>query len=47
MLSYRFLDSNVTMFIVCGTVSGVEKSGVWLHVGLQVTVVVAVDRPGN
>jgi hypothetical protein len=47
MLSYRFLDSNVTMFIVCGTVSGVEKSGVWLHVGLQVTVVVVVDRPGN
>jgi hypothetical protein len=41
------LDPNATMFILRGTVSGVEKSRVWLHVGPQVMVVVAVDRPGN
>jgi hypothetical protein len=43
------LDPNIIMSILRGTVSqaGVEKSGVWLHVGPQVMVVVVVDRPGN
>jgi hypothetical protein len=39
------LDPNVIMFILRGIVSGVKKSGVWLHIGPQVMVVVVVDRP--
>jgi hypothetical protein len=40
-------DPNVTMFIASGTVSRIENSRVWLHVSLQVTVMVIVDRSGN
>lgn len=41
------LDPNIPMLVAGSAVTGVEVSGIWLHIGLQVTLVVLVDRARN
>ena len=41
------LDPDVTMFITCSTVAGVENTRVRLHIGIQVALVIPEDRARN